>query len=84
MAENEKGEQQQEEGIDIQEAERQQTAGHRLAPPMYQVDFQRGNGHHQDQQYGDEDTFPRRLFLMLRDGISLGGKRYRGISAFCR
>ena len=40
VAKNQKSEQEQEEGIDIQEAERQETAGYRLAAPVHQIDFQ--------------------------------------------
>ena len=72
MAKNEKGEQEQEEGIDIKEAERQETAGHRLAAPMHQVDFQGGDGHHQDQRYDDEDAFPAAFFLFLGRSFAVG------------
>ena len=72
MAENEKGEQEQEEGIDIEEAERQETAGHRLAAPMHQVDFQGGDGHHQDQRYGDEEAFPAAFSMLLGRGFAGG------------
>ena len=83
VAENEKGEQEQEEGIDIKEAEGQETAGHRLAAPMHQVDFQGGDAHHQGQRYGDKEAFPA-AFLMLLGGVSLWRERLRSISAFYR
>ena len=72
MAKNEKSEQEQEEGVDIQETEGQETAGQRLATLTHQVDFQGGNGHHQDQRYGDEDAFPAAFLMLLGPGFVVG------------
>ena len=73
VPEYEKGKEQEEEGVEIEEAEGQEAAGHRLAAPVHQVDFQGGDGHHQDQRYGDEDAFPA-AFGRLR-GRGLPGGR---------
>ena len=83
VAKNEKGEQEQEEGVDIQESEGQETAGHRLAALPHQVDFQGGNGHHQDQRYGDEDA-SRRRFCCSWGEVSWWGEPLRSISTFFR
>ncbi len=82
VAKNEKGEQEQEKGIDIQETEGQETAGHRLAAPMHQVDFQGGDGHHQDQRYGDEDAFPAAFLMFLGQGLRWGASAYAASAPF--
>jgi hypothetical protein len=73
MAENEKREEEQEKRIYIEEAEGQETAGYRLATPMHEVNLYRGDGYHQDQQYGDKDAFPAALSLFrLGQGFKVG------------
>ena len=74
LAENQKGEEQQDKGVEVEEAEGQQAAGHRLPPPVHQEDFQGGDGHHQHQGDADKGAFPA-PFSLFR------GRSLRGVGA---